>query len=57
MGANLADGRVELLADGPAEAIEAFLADVRDRMAANIEFEDILEREPDETLDGFQIVG
>ena len=54
---NLADGRVELLADGPDEAIEAFLADVRDRLAEHIEDESSAEREPDETLQGFRIVG
>jgi acylphosphatase len=52
---NLADGRVELLADGPAEAVEAFLADVRDRMAEYIRSEDVFDREPDETLAGFRI--
>jgi acylphosphatase len=53
---NLGDGRVELLADGPDEAVAAFLGDVRDRMAAHIEAEDVMEREPDESLDGFRIV-
>jgi acylphosphatase len=52
---NLPDGRVELLADGPDEAVAAFLADVRDRMAGHIRSEDIVEREADETLDGFRI--
>jgi len=52
---NLADRRVELLADGPAEAVEAFLADVRYRMAEYITSEDIFEREADETLSGFRI--
>lgn len=54
---NLADGRVELLADGPAAAVEAFLADVRGRMADHIEREDRCEREPDTDLDGFRVVG
>jgi acylphosphatase len=52
---NLPDGRVELLADGPAEAIESFLADVRDRMAGYIESETTAEREPDDSLDGFRV--
>jgi len=52
---NLLDGRVELLADGPAE--DAFLADVRDRLAERIASEDILERDPDDSLVGFRIVG
>ena len=54
---NLPDGRVELLADGPAEAVEAFLADVRDRMAGYIESETAADREPDDGLDGFRVVG
>ena len=54
---NLPDGRVELLADGPAEAVEAFLAAVRDRMAGSIESETAADCEPDDGLDGFRIVG
>src|SRR5687768_505983 len=41
---NLPDGRVELLADGPGDAVEAFLEDVRDRMAGRIESEQVTER-------------
>jgi acylphosphatase len=52
---NLADGRVELLAHGPAEAIEAFLADVRRYMADHIHNEDVLEREADQSLSGFRV--
>jgi acylphosphatase len=54
---NLVDGRVELLADGPAPAVEVFLADVRDRMAAHIETEEVVDREAGEVRDGFRIVG
>lgn len=54
---NLPDGRVELLADGPAEAVEAFLADVRDRMAGYIESETATDREPAAGLDDFRVVG
>jgi acylphosphatase len=54
---NLPDGRVELLADGPADAVEALLTDVRDRMARYIRDERFDDREPDGPLDGFQIVG
>ncbi len=53
---NLLDGRVELLADGTAEAVEAFLADVRQRMAGYIQNEEIAERATTEPLDGFRIV-
>lgn len=53
---NLTDGRVELLADGAAEDIEAFLADIRKRMAEYIETEEVTEREPDDTVDGFHII-
>lgn len=52
---NLPDGRVELFADGLAEAVEAFLADLRDRMAEYIESEDAFDREPDESVVGFRI--
>jgi acylphosphatase len=54
---NLADGRVELLADGPDQAVAAYLCDVRDRMASHIEAEDITERDSDDALVGFRIVG
>ena len=54
---NRADGRVELLADGPAVAVAAFLADLRDRMADHIAGEDAFDRDPDPTLVGFRIVG
>ena len=54
---NLTDGRVELLADGNAEAVEAFLADIRSRMADHIASEDVVTHDPDVTLTGFRIVG
>ncbi|MCE9561132.1 MAG: acylphosphatase [Planctomycetes bacterium] len=54
---NLGDGRVELFADGTEQAIEAFLMDVRDRMAGHIENEDAFERDTDATLAGFRVVG
>jgi acylphosphatase len=52
---NWPDGRVELLAAGPEAAVEAFLAEVRDRMADHIVSEEVVEREPDDTLNGFHI--
>ena len=54
---NLADGRVELLADGLDQAVAAYLSDVRDRMASHIEAEDITDRESDDAIIGFRIVG
>jgi acylphosphatase len=54
---NLADGRVELLADGPNEAVDAYLKEVHDRMADHIEAADITDRFPDESLEDFRIVG
>ena len=52
---NLPDGRVELLADGPPEAVESFLADVRDYMSNYIRTEDVLDRESDDSLTGFRV--
>ena len=54
---NLADGRVELFADGSPQIVEEFLIDVRDRMAGHIENEDLFERDADATLEGFRVVG
>ncbi len=54
---NLPDGTVELLADGPADAVEPFLAAVRDRMGHHIEDEAAAEREAGDTPEGFHIVG
>jgi acylphosphatase len=52
---NLPDGRVELLADGAPEAVAAFLADVRTRMADHIHSEDAFERDPDDAVTGFRV--
>ncbi len=52
---NLADGRVELFADGPARAVDAFLDDLRARMADHIRNEDTFDRDPDDALIGFRI--
>lgn len=53
---NLPDGRVELVADGAAEAVASFLADIRSRMVGYIADEQVADREPDEPLSGFRIV-
>ena len=52
---NLYDGRVELFADGPADAVDAYLADVREYMADYIRSEDVFDRNPDETVSGFRV--
>ncbi|HEX3151800.1 MAG TPA: acylphosphatase [Gemmataceae bacterium] len=43
---NLPDGRVELLVEGSATIVEAFLLDIRDRYTGDIEDEHIGELEP-----------
>jgi len=53
---NLPDGRVELLADGGGEAVDALLDEVRTRLGRFIEGEDLAERESDSSITGFQIV-
>lgn len=52
---NLADGGVELLAAGPDEAVNAFLAEIRDRFAQNITAEEMVETETDPG-EGFTII-
>jgi hypothetical protein len=46
-----------LLADGPEPDVEAFLADVRERMAAHVETEEVTDRDAGGLPDGFRIVG
>jgi acylphosphatase len=53
---NLADGRVELFADGTAGAVDAYLADLRARMVDHITSEEVTDRPPDPALAGFRIV-
>ena len=52
---NLSDGRVELFADGPAGAVDAYLADLREYMAEYIRSEDVFDRDPDDTVSGFRV--
>ena len=54
---NLGDGRVELLADGPDDAVTDFLQAIRNQMAGRVESEDAFDRDPDPTLTGFHIAG
>ena len=43
---NMPDGSVELVAEGAAEDVDAFLAVLADRMAGNIERTDVREETP-----------
>jgi acylphosphatase len=52
---NLSDGRVELFADGPGDAVAAFLADVRAYLGRYIRGEDVFDREGDEGVNGFYV--
>lgn len=54
---NLPDRRVELLADGPVEAVVAFLADVRAKLVDHIESADVFDRDAPDTPAGFHVVG
>jgi len=52
---NLPDGRVEMLLEGPAEEIDAFLAAIRNRMAHYITAEEHQLRQPTEKFTSFEI--
>ncbi len=52
---NMADGRVELLAEGPADAVEAFLQAVRDYWGDSIEAEERQERPAGGRPTGFTV--
>jgi acylphosphatase len=52
---NLSDGRVELFADGPAGAVDAFLTELREYMDGYIDREDVFDRDPDDDLRGFRV--
>ena len=53
---NLDDGRVELLVEGPADAVEKFLEAVRKRWKDNITKEEVEKETPSGKLKGFEIV-
>jgi acylphosphatase len=53
---NLPDGRVQLLVEGPDDAVEAFLQDVRDRWRGDIKDEQIDDQEPTGSFRRFGIV-
>ena len=53
---NLADGRVQLLAEGPAEAVDKFLKVIRSRWEGNIEKEDIEPQAPTGKFRSFEVV-
>jgi acylphosphatase len=53
---NLPDGRVQLLVEGPGEAVEAFLQSVRDRWAGDIAEEQTDDQEPTGRFERFGIV-
>lgn len=52
---NLSDGRVQLLAEGPDNAVRAFLADIRCHFRDHIDDEQAEDRRPSETASRFQI--
>jgi acylphosphatase len=53
---NLDDGRVELLAEGPEEAVEKFLEAVRKRWKDNITKEDVKKETPGGKFKEFKVV-
>jgi acylphosphatase len=52
---NLADGRVELWAEGPPDAVEKFLKAVRDHWKDDISKEDVEDRKPAGTYKKFEV--
>jgi acylphosphatase len=53
---NLADGRVQLLAEGPADALQAFLTAIRARWKDNIKKEEIKEEKVSGKFKKFMVV-
>lgn len=52
---NLADGRVELIAEGEAAEVDRFLAKVADSMAGNISHADVQRQQATGEFAGFEI--
>ncbi len=52
---NLADGRVEVVAEGPADEVKGFLSDVREAMASYIRDAEIEDEEATGEFDGFGV--
>jgi acylphosphatase len=53
---NLADGRVQLLAEGSEDGVKKFLAAVRERWKKNITKEEAQDQEPTGKWEGFKVV-
>ena len=52
---NLPDGRVELVAEGPSEAVDDLVAEVKARMSAHIRRTELRRTKPTGALRGFGI--
>jgi acylphosphatase len=52
---NMPDGSVELVAEGPAEEVEGFLRDLKERMAGYIRSAQVREAQPTGRYGGFDI--
>jgi acylphosphatase len=53
---NLGDGRVQLVAEGPADAVQAFLAAIRARWKENIKKEEVKEEKVSGKFKKFSVV-
>src|SRR5262245_54425281 len=54
---NLPDGRVQLLAEGPEQVVEAFLRAIRERWQDHIELEQVIDQPPTGAYARFEVVG
>jgi acylphosphatase len=52
---NLSDGRVEIVAEGGAEAVDRYLADVAEAMAGYISRAEALDEPPADEFDAFTV--